>query len=228
MTSSPGLLLGYDLRLCADTYLPDYWPDARRDHFLLRPDIEWPLSFDPIVWPSVFENPGEVRVPGVEDWWPDRPPTVVAEPANKRYDAFMDLWPALDEMLEVFRRQSSAGACGVPIAAELVGDTTPESDVAPWPDFDTGIVVQSRPGNWAFLGYDVCDFGWVSGLSNCGTAPDEMRQLARDWRDRLNEFGLFPAEADARVYCRITDRRVPEHAPFRVIALHRAPEDART
>jgi hypothetical protein len=221
------LALGYDIRLCADAYLPDYWINDRREHYLLRPQIEWPLSFDPMVWPSIFESPDEVQVPGVEDWWPDRPPTIVAEPVNKRYDAFMDLWPELDEMLAVFRAHAPPGTCGVPIAVEMVGDTMPESDVAPWPDYDTEFPVQRRPGGWIFLGYDVCDFGWTSGLSNCGTASGEMRQLRRDWQDRLNESGLFPSAAGAREYCRVTDRRVPEHAPFRTFALYRAPEDER-
>ncbi len=139
----------------------------------------------------------------------------------------MDLWPERDEMLAVFREHASAGACGVPVAVEMVGDTTPESDIAPWPGFDTEVPIQSRPGDWVFLGHDVCDFGWISGLSNCGSASSEMRQLSRGWKDRVNEFGLFPSAADAREYCGVTDRRVPEHAPFRVFALYRAPEDQR-
>ncbi len=166
-------------------------------------------------------------MPGIEDWWPDRPPTIVAEPVNRRYDTFMDLWPELDEMLVVFQEKASTGACGVPVALEMVGDTQPESDTAPWPSFDTEVPIQTRPADWILLGYDVCDFGWISGLSNCGTASGEMQQLSRDWRDRLNEFGLFLSAADAREYCAVTDRRVPEHAPFCAFALYRAPGDKR-
>lgn len=221
----PPLPLGYDIRLCAHAYLPQYWINDERERFLLRPEIEWPLSFDPMVWPSIFESPDEVQVPGVEDWWPDRPPAVVAEPVSKRYDTFMNLWPKLDEMLAVFRAHAPLGACGVPIAADMVDDTMPDSDVAPWPNFDTEVPVQSRPADWVFLGYDVCDFGWISGLSNCGGSPDEMQRLRRDWQGRLNEFGLFPSDADAAEYCRISDQRVAEHAPFRVFALYRAPQN---
>ena len=180
-----------------------------------------------MVWPSIFESPSEMQVPGVEDWWPDRPPTIVAEPVNKRYDTFMEMWPELDEMLAAFREHASPGACGVPIAVDLVDDTLQDSDIAPWASFDTAVPVQSRPVDWSFLGYDVCDFGWISGLSNCGSASGEMQRLSRDWKDRLNEFGLFSSVADAREYCTITDRRVPEHAPFRVFVLHRAPENER-
>jgi len=219
--------VGYDIRLCADAYLPAYWNADRRKRHLLRPEIEWPLSFDPLVWPSVFKSPQEFQVPGIEDWWPDRPPTIVAEPVNKRYDTFMDLWPELDEMLGTFREHASPGACGVPIVVEMAGDIQPESDAAPWPSFDTEVPVQARPADWILIGYDVCDFGWISGLSNCGTASNEMQQLCRDWQDRLNEFGLFLSAADAREYCTVTDRRVPEHAPFCVFALHRAPVETR-
>ena len=223
----PALPLGYDIRLCADAYLPEYWADDCREHYLLRPEIDWPLSFDPMVWPSIFENPSEIQIPGVEDWWPERPPTIVAEPVNKRYDTFMDLWPELDEMLEVFREHASPGACGVPVAVDMVGEIRPESTSAPWPDFDIEVSVQARPADWTFLGYDVCDFGWISGLSNCGSTSGEMQQLSRDWKDRLNELGLFLSAADAWEYCTVTDRRIPEHAPFRIFALYRAPEDIR-
>jgi hypothetical protein len=223
----PPLPLGYDIRLCAEAYLPGYWADDRRERYLLRPEIEWPLSIDSMVWPSIFESPGEIQLPGAENWWPERPPTIVAEPVNKRYDQFMDLWPELGEMLEVFREHASPGACGVPIAMDLVEDTRPESTPSSWASFDTEVSVQARPADWAFLGYDVCDFGWISGLSNCGSAPDEMHRLSRDWKDRLNEFGLFMSATDAGEYCEVTDRRVPEHAPFRVFALYRAPEDLR-
>jgi hypothetical protein len=140
---------------------------------------------------------------------------------------FMDLWPELDEMLAAFREHASTGACGVPIAVEMAGDTRPKSDVAPWPSFDTAVPIQTRPADWILLGYDVCDSGWISGLSNCGTASGEMQQLSRDWQGRLNEFGLFLSADDAREYCGVTDRRVPEHAPFRVFALYRAPGDTR-
>jgi hypothetical protein len=109
----------------------------------------------------------------------------------------------------------------------MVGEAVPNSDVTPWSDFDTEVPVQNRPGDWVFLGYDVCDFGWISGLSNCGSPSGEMQQLSRDWKDRLNEFGLFVSAAEARDYCGVTDRRVPEHAPFRVFALYRAPKDER-
>jgi len=217
--------LGYDIRLCVDAYLAGFWNDDRRERFLLRPDVEWPLSFDPIVWPSVFQSPDEIQVPGAEDWWPDRPPAIIAGPVNKRYDAFMDLWPGLDEMLAVFQEHALPGTCGVPIAVDMVGDVTPDSDVTPWPEFDTQVSIQSRPGDWVLLGYDVCDVGWISGLSNCGTSLAEMQKLSREWNDRLNEFGLFLSAGDARKFCRVTDRRVPEHAPFRVFALYRAPND---
>lgn len=223
----PTFPIGYDIRLCADAYLPEYWMNDHREQYLLRPEVEWPLSFDPMVWPSTFQSPGSVQVPGVEDWWPDRPPTIVAGPANKRYDAFMDLWPELDEMLVAFRQYALPGACGVPVAVDIVDETGPQSTLPAWARFDREAQVQARPADWVFLGYDVCDFGWISGLSNCGSTSGELLQLSRDWKERVNEFGLFLSAADAGEYCGVTDRRVPEHAPFRVFALYRAPGNER-
>lgn len=44
----------FDVRLDKGDYLNAFWNRERRDGFLLRPDIEWPFSVDPFVWPSVF------------------------------------------------------------------------------------------------------------------------------------------------------------------------------
>ena len=49
-------VLGFDLRLQAADLMAG-WTDDRRWQFLLRDDIETPLSVDPMVWPSKFWQP---------------------------------------------------------------------------------------------------------------------------------------------------------------------------
>lgn len=72
--------------------------------------------------------------------------------------------------------------------------------------------------DWRFLGFDIADPS-TSGLSNCGYRPDEHDALAAQWAARINEHHLIPDLNDAFEFRRMTNARVPEHAPFFVIGL---------
>jgi hypothetical protein len=73
--------------------------------------------------------------------------------------------------------------------------------------------------NWRLLGFDVADAGLTSGLSNCGHKQSEIAGLRASWVADLNEHHLFTDMARALAFRDVTDRRVPEHAPFFVYAL---------
>src|SRR5262249_44550369 len=47
-------LIGFDVRLAKEQYVSEHWGTTSRAEYLLRPDIEWPLSVSRRVWPSVF------------------------------------------------------------------------------------------------------------------------------------------------------------------------------
>ena len=47
-------LIRFDVRAAKQQYLDSRWDRDARKQFLLLPDIEWPLSVDSMVWPSVF------------------------------------------------------------------------------------------------------------------------------------------------------------------------------
>jgi len=47
-------LVRFDVRLDKEAYVSAFWDEDHRGRYLLRPEIEWPLSVDPLVWPSVF------------------------------------------------------------------------------------------------------------------------------------------------------------------------------
>jgi hypothetical protein len=74
-----------------------------------------------------------------------------------------------------------------------------------------------RDPNWRFLGFDVTDGGFISGLSNCGYTEEERRILVSQWGARLNSHHLFDDIAHAFAFRSLTNQRVAEHAPFFVI-----------
>ncbi len=74
------------------------------------------------------------------------------------------------------------------------------------------------PG-WLTLGFDVCDESLLSGLMNCSYTPEERERLSPIWSKKLNGFHLFRTASDAEEFRRLTDARVPEHAPFFVVAI---------
>ena len=55
-------LLGFDARLLAEGYLDSEWSDDRREVYLLDSKVSWPLSVDPLVWPSLFDYQTPVEV----------------------------------------------------------------------------------------------------------------------------------------------------------------------
>ena len=72
---------------------------------------------------------------------------------------------------------------------------------------------------WTFLGYDVADDGFISGLSDCGYEADELH-LKTGWELALNEWHLFTQKKQAIKFQRMTNQRVDEHAPFCIYGLY--------
>jgi len=54
MGERPKVLLGFDAREAISPVRD--WDAARRELYLLRPEVTRPLSVDALVWPSVFER----------------------------------------------------------------------------------------------------------------------------------------------------------------------------
>lgn len=71
---------------------------------------------------------------------------------------------------------------------------------------------------WTFVGFDVADGTEISGLSNCGYG-EELDASRTAWAPRLNDRGLFRVLEDALAFRKVTDARVPEHAPFTVYGI---------
>lgn len=215
-------LLGFDIRLCPGAYVEARWDQDSRMNFLLRPTIEWPLSVDDCVWPSVFEvfwssvsvqEQSLVRSPGDPDF-----------PIDPRQS--LELWSDLEAMKTFFLTQRKVQTHhGVQIAVELIARESVRSDDywrAVLEPYDV-LAPSKIPLEWLFLGYDVADQYQLSGLTNCEYDDHERAILQASWSPRLNEHGLFQTLDEAMSFRDITDQRVPDHAPFYVYGLFRDP-----
>lgn len=128
----------------------------------------------------------------------ERPPGLPRPPVPE------GLWPDLSGLYAAAGALDRAGVVAVRITAFEEDEPTPES-LDP-----TGPAVE----RYDLLGYDVADYWQLSGLTNCGYSPEEAASLAPVWAPLLNEWHLFDDPDDAETYAEVTDKRVPEHAPF--------------
>jgi len=111
------------------------------------------------------------------------------------------LWPNLSDVFAAAGALDRAGVVVVRITAF-------REDEPPTPG------IEPAAERYDFLGYDVADYWLLSGLTNCGYSPEEAASLAPVWAPLLNEWHLFDNPDDAEAFADVTDKRVPEHAPF--------------
>lgn len=183
------VVVGFDAREMSRD-LGELWPPERRALYLLRLEVEKPLSVDRAVWP-----------------------TVLAKPAGP-----LGLWESDDAVNRELRRQGSPDAYWI---VSLALHTAGLSDIErrTWTPF----LVSVDPDlcdSWTLLGYDVADLALTSGLMNCGYDGKQVEGLRTKWGPKLNASHLFSTADAAQAFARMTDKRVPEHAPFFVYGLY--------
>jgi len=214
-------LIQFDVRLHKADYLDAYWDNKQRDSFLLRPDIEWPLSVDSLVWPSVFfsrifADVAELQRGSIE---------VAPETDDGKY------WLNLEQMKSHYEAHKKSGGRGVGVGIHVFSENSLTGDVIPYtikPGIACAMILGNTvpsecPADSELLGYDVADASRISGLSNCGYTPDELEQLRPLWVPRINGFGLLTTLQDAVEFRELCDTRVPEHSPFWVYDIWRLP-----
>jgi hypothetical protein len=211
VTNSIGRLLGFDARHTDVDCAREPLPSDVRQHLLLLPEVQFPLTIDRHIWPTHFLYYPQVRhLVGPHD-----PPLIDVDT-----ECPGGLWLSLERMRRCLSEHSRPA---VLLAVELFAPA--ETTVVEFPSS----LIYSRPDPSAlpagslFLGYDVADAGFWSGLSNCGYSEEEARTLRPEWAQRINGHGLFQSKADALAFRAISDRRLREHAPFWVFGLHRLP-----
>lgn len=103
----------------------------------------------------------------------------------------------------------------VAVFAAAAEDPAEEEDLRARTGADTPLAADPA---WTFVGFDVADGTEISGLSNCGYGA-ELEVVRAAWAGRLNDRGLFRVVEDAFAFRKVTDARVPEHAPFKVYGI---------
>lgn len=127
-----------------------------------------------------------------------RPPGLPPAPEAEQ------LWPQLSGLLAAAHALDRADVVTVQITA-LEDDAQPPESAG-----QAGAALEG----YDLLGYDVADYYLMSGLANCGYTSKEAASLAPAWAPLLNEWHLFGNLGDATEFAAVTERRVPEHAPF--------------
>jgi len=211
-------LVQFDVRLPSGDYVASFWDQENRNRYLLRPQTEWPLSVDPLVWPSVFYS--EIF----------RQATNLPSYGSIEVDPLTDdgkYWLNLDQMKEYYETHKQPETKGMFVAIHLFSEKALDSNFIPYSIGDTECfaleLAETNPSEcpWdsEFLGYDVADASRISGLTNCGYTDVERQQLEDFWSSRLNSYGLLKTLEDAVEFRQVCDTRVAEHAPFWIFGI---------
>lgn len=201
-------LVGYDARII-ESKIPYYWNDKRKILYLVRKDVDSPLSVDSITWPSIFdykplaigmdhkyrEEMGLTGYP-LKEWIGPNPP----------------FWSSFDELQEY-------------IIDKGCGDEYVIIAVYKHVLIDRGVsnhIQVDRPIekviHLLFKGYDIVAEGFISGLSNCGLRGKD-KALQEQWGSKINKHHLFNEIVDAFEYKNFVDKAVREHSPFDIYSL---------
>jgi hypothetical protein len=140
-------------------------------------------------------------------------------------------WLDLEKMRTWYGAHRDLAPGGVFVGIELLSEKASEgaSILYELPDgIQCGISLDPTipdrvPEGSTLLGFDVATAGRFSGLADFDYTKEEVGELGPVWASRLNSFGLLNTLDDAIAFRRLSDRRVPEEAPFWVYALWRLP-----
>ena len=158
--------------------------------YVARPDLDWPASADPRIWPSFFERYDVDSTPA----WTEFP--------DAEFDFRHFLWFNADAPDIVLRTLPPDEASHwVPAAFGIVcrPEDLPATDL---------------PAPWREIGFDVAETGAnpYSVLFDMGIGADA---ILRDWlAPRLNGYGLLPSASDAFTLRDTATSWAREHAPF--------------
>ncbi len=211
-------LIGFDAR---EAWLPygSLWDEQRRGSFLLREDVDKPLSTDILVWPTVFDYSG---IMSLSDLDPEIEASDELEyPSNMEINGplFLDLQALIEHV------SSSWAYDHKPVSIIAIKKFIPEFR-APFKDEWEPEAFPTNPcspsPSWQSLGYDVSDDSLLSALTNCGYTDytaDERRALSIRWRPFLNRHHLLTDLGRAEEFRELSNQRVPEHAQFYIYEL---------
>lgn len=195
------------------------------NHFLLKRDIEMPLSVDVNIWDSILHRLNLEPT----TWIGPRPPRwenlaeltdyLAQQAIDQPYDLIAITRFYADESTRP-PRIVKFGRSALQMMAYLVQLKLDAGTYRATNLWDS-VMPQTLDPQWSFIGYDIGDEWALSGLMDCGYDDDEIRDLGATWASKLNEFHLFTDFNDAATFCELSDQRVREHRPFSVYGLYR-------
>ena len=177
-------LLGFDIRLHVKQFGAAEWDEERRRTYLLRPEIEWPMSVDRGVWPSIFGLHYDISIRRSISF-------LAVEPDPDLWNHF-DLWASLSEMQAWYARHGAGASISIVPVAIGVFLEGPQRSGGIWPTTDTPL-----PSSAKLIGFDVADFSLTSAVSNCGYTEQDLSVLRPKWPDKVNDHGLIVTAEDA-------------------------------
>jgi hypothetical protein len=119
----------------------------------------------------------------------------------------------------VFPESNDAGRGAIDLVVTFVPTADSKAVTLKWRGWQLYEEDVPQSPEWHCLGYDVCDKSGTSGLTNCGYEEGD-RNVVAGFATRVNEHHLFRTIEDADAFRDVSDRRVPEHAPFGVLAIY--------
>lgn len=192
-------VIGFDAREMSFSDSAD-WPSERRKIFLLKSDVEKPLSVDTSVWNSIFDIYEVLKRPRKMGW------------RN-------DTWARLPELQEHLRScaEVKIGYYWTIAITQFLDDVTRTEigvDVLP-------VMPNTINPDWQLLGYDVAELTLLSSLMNMGYRIDEKRIVEEKFAESLNKYHLFTDEKVAQEFTHWSNARDKGHGPFYIYGLYR-------
>jgi hypothetical protein len=203
------LILGFDILAAPDVVSRRYKQiQLKREHFFLRPEIQWPVSVDRATCPSVFQ------------------PTIISQPPSWSKDELnlLGFWMNVDHMLGWLKATPNAKELiRFPIALRITFEGSVASDPQWATIAQTGTWPKEIAKCWTHLGYDIADHDQTSALSGFEYQPEEMTPARNRWGNTLNEWGLLPDLESASAFRNFSNRRLHDQAPFYVYEIFTIP-----
>ena len=205
--------------MAKEQYVGERWDKDSRAEHLLRPDVEWPLSVDRWVWPSVFFS----------KTFKDHRDSYSTIAVDRELEGTS--WLDLERMRTHYDAHRALAPGGVFVGIELLSEKTADGPTILYKEpggIQYGIwldptVPDRVPNGSNLLGYDVATAGWASGLADIPYTEEEMRVLRPIWVPRVNSVGLLSTLEDAVAFREFSDQRVSGEAPFWIYGLWRLP-----
>lgn len=201
------ILLGFQLRIYPENiqHLSAEW----RKTYLLREDIEFPLSIDVSVWnyyednfllSNIYANysGGSLRenVPNGLFIFDLKDSSVLNNPSH--YDGALLI--------------------GITVVNDSLSIAQRLKAVHRIKDIQYTIAELNQVG-WHCIGYDIADEWLLSGLMNIGFNSIDKASLSRRFKEDINKYGLIDSIDIAQEYCIHCNEHIPEHAPFAVYGI---------